>query len=346
MRRFALLSVVLSIGCSLDTTGSATDIEQLADSGDITADTSTSPGDDSSTPDTGSSETEPLDSTTDDTGTPPADTGTPPTDTGTPPPMDTGGCDTSACGDPGGAKRLALVDRSKACPAGFIQTDFVEDKGGDACSCACNLAAMPFCPGNGDIATKFGAGGCGSTGLTLHPSGTDVCTGIGMGGNLAAWFSGTAPSPIGGACGPMANTNKGAITRQLRLCEPISGTCAAPICAAPFTECIETAGTCPAGYPNPRSVGYDISVICPSCTCSLDAGSCTGSLTLFNNGSCGMKVATLAVDGTCVETMHAGDGVNSYKYKPDAVKGASCGSSFTSSPGTRSTVGARNLCCR
>jgi hypothetical protein len=362
MRRFAAVSLVLaacSVGCSLDTTGSSPDIEAFDDSGTTLADSAIFPGDDSTVPDSDLPESEPFDSTMTDTGTPPVDTGMPPVDTGMPPvdsgpvdtgmpPVDTGPtCDTTGCADPMGAKRVALVDRSKACPPGFNQTDVVEDKGGDACSCGCGLT-NPTCPGAGDVPTKFGdSAACASVGATIHPTGTDVCVALPMGGgNLAAYFGATPIPPTGGACSATSMMNKPAITNALRLCEPLASTCVKPICGGAFTECIEVAGSCPTAYPNARTVGGDISLACPTCDCTLDRGTCSATIQFFGTNACGSKLGDFAADDSCFASMHGGDNVKSYKYHPNAPKGAGCAPSFTSSPGTRSVTSARNLCCR
>jgi hypothetical protein len=365
MRRFVLLSIVLSAAataCSLDTSGSAPDIEAFDDSGATLSDSAIFPGDDATTPDvdvpdegfdttitdTGVDTDMPIDTGTPDTGTP--DTGTP--DTGTP---DTGmpdtgpTCDTTMCADPMGAKRVALVDRTKACPPGFVQTDVVEDKGGDACTCSCGIT-NPTCPGTGDLKTKYGTtGSCeGGAGLTLNPGGTDVCTGLGTasGGSLASYFGADAPAPVGGACGANPMSNKGAIVNPLRLCEALASTCEKPICGGAFTECIETAGSCPTAYPNARTVGGDIALACPACSCTLDRGACSGTIQFFANPTCGMKVGDFDADGGCAASDHGGETVKSFKYHPGMVKGQSCTPSFATSPGTRSVIGPRTLCCR
>jgi hypothetical protein len=374
MRRFAFvtLSIVLSAatstGCSLDTSGSAPEIEGIDDSGEPFSDSSIFPGDDSSTTD-GDIPDEGFDTTITDTGTPvdtgmppvdtgmpPVDTGMPPVDTGMPPvdtgmpPVDTGPtCDTTGCADPMGAKRVALIDRSKMCPPGFSQTDVVEDKGGDACTCGCGIT-NPVCPGAGEIQTKYGdSAACAGTGaLKIYPTGTDVCTGLGLsgGGNLAAFFGADAPPPVGGACSATGGSNKPGIVNQLRLCEATGGTCEKPICGAAFTECIEVAGSCPTAYPNARTVGADISLVCPTCSCTLDRGTCTGNIQFFGSPTCGSKVGDFNADGGCSASGHSGENVKSFKYHPDAVKGQSCDPSYTSSPGTRSVIAPRNLCCR
>lgn len=348
MRWQVLLFAGLLAGC-LETAGSADEPSNLvgdADDVDAIADidnTTTNPPEsgaidsstlDSTPVDTGTLETDTVDTGTLDTGKP--DTGKP----DTPPP-----CDESKCGTvPAGAKHFGLVDRSTACPPGYTQTDVVEASATDGCSCSCAVGAKPTCPGNGAIATAYGgSAACGSTGSLLTSVGTDVCANLGFTGSLDKFFKGTPPAPIGGTCNVTPKTDKPAVTRNRRLCEPKAGTCAAPICNTPFLECVETTGACPVGFPNPRTVGSDFVLTCPACTCGL-AASCSGTLTLYKDADCKGPTTALAVDGTCV-TASDGTNVSSFKYAPKPAV-ASCSTSFTTAPGTRSFIAARQLCCR
>lgn len=347
MRWQVLLFAGLLAGC-LETAGSADEPSNFgdADEVDATGDASlndsavdSASSDDTKLVDTGAIDSSPGDSGALDTG--PLDTG--PLDTGTPdtPPP----CDESKCGVvPGGAKHYGLVDRSTPCPAGYTQTDVVEASGTDGCTCSCAIGAKPTCPGNGTIPTAYGGTAtCGSTGSLLTSAGTDVCANLGFTGSLDKFFKGTPPAPLGGTCTVTPKTDKPAVTRNRRLCEPKAGTCAAPICNTPFVECVETTGACPTGFPNARTVGSDFVLTCPACTCGVTA-SCSGTLTLYKDADCKGPTTALAVDGSCV-TAADGTNVSSFKYAPKPAV-ASCSTSFTTAPGTRSFIAARQLCCR
>lgn len=362
-RRVAPLLAALASACSLDAVGTAVDdplgetgVQPDADVSDVSVDATIAedtrgedaadadgPGDDGSIPDTWSPDTLVPDTGTPDTLVP--DTGTP--DTGTP---DTGApdaCSLAACGAaPSGAKRVALVDRTIACPPGFTTTDVLEAKAGDGCGCSCSVSSSPTCPGAGVIPTKYGTtSACASTGATLTSAGSGTCSSLGFSGTLSAWFSATAPGPVGGACASTPTTDKNAVSRPRRLCEPTLGACAGDTCKTPFTECIEIAGACPAAFPNARTVGTDVIVTCPACTCSVSA-SCKGEVTLYGNGGCGGSGTTLAVDGTCVSVPSSAGSVSTFKYTPDPPGAVACAASYTTAPGTRTFVSQRNLCCR
>ncbi len=256
-------------------------------------------------------------------------------------------CSVTACGAlPAGAKRVALVDRTVACPPGFTATDVVEARDGNGCTCGCALSTSPTCPGAGAIATKYGTtAACGSTGATITSTASGTCTSLGFSGSLSSFFQATAPAPVGGACTASPTSDKAAVTRPRRLCEPGPTACAGDMCKTPFTECIEVTGACPATFPNVRTVGTDVILTCPACTCGTSA-TCTGKLTFYGNAGCGGGGTTLAVNGTCVSVPSSADSVSSFKYAPDAPTGASCTKSFDAAPGTRTFVGQRNLCCR
>jgi hypothetical protein len=258
-------------------------------------------------------------------------------------------CDTTACGalPMATVKRVALVDRGVACPAGFTSTDVVEGTAGDGCACACTLGA-PACPGAGAIPTFYSADtSCGTTGTSINSVGSGTCSTVGGGGgSLSTYFKATAPAATGGSCVAVPTNNPSAVARQRKLCEPNSGTCVAPICGSPYLECIEVAGTCPAQFPNRQTIGTSVSVTgCPACTCTLTRGSCTGNISFYGT-SCTGTPTTLPVDGTCA-LVPAGSGtIFSFKYTPNAVTGASCAPSYPTAPGTRTFAGQRNLCCK
>lgn len=260
------------------------------------------------------------------------------------PPVDA--CTESACGSPlpTGAKRMALVDRAIACPAGFKSTDVYEATSGNGCGCSCATTTQPTCPATGGLVTAYGDGGsCGSAGLTLSPLGSGTCTALGTSGTTHTNFKGTAPPGYGGTCSTTPVVDKNAVARPRRLCEPLPGTCAGPMCGAPFDECIEWGGTCPTNFPNARTIGNDVTLSCPYCGCSVTP-ICTGQLTLFGGTTCtGTAVTKVAVNNTCVSS--AVGSVGSYQYVPDAA-GSTCSPTFNYAAGTRTMVVQRNLCCR
>lgn len=345
------LCLALCSACSLASEGTGGVDEALDDSGATFSD-STSTLDDSTTPiDTGEEpDSAPLSETSaPDTSTPPPDTKPPPSDTTPPPdtapPIDMGPvCSEATCGAlPAGAKRIALADPGTACPPGFKGTDLVEIKEGDACTCNCTLTS-PTCPGTGEMKTYYSSGSsCGTTGTSLYPGGSGTCTNLAGGGSLSNYFKATAPGPLGGGCPPSLKTDTSAVSRPRRVCEPLTG-CAGDICKSPYVECVEGVA-CGGAFPNARTIVSALSATCPSCTCGFSPGTCSGSVTFYDNGSCSGTSVTLAVNNTCV-AVGSSPSISSYKYTTSAVSGASCTPSYTTARGTLNPVAARNLCCR
>ena len=342
-----VIASVLAAGCSLDTSGASSDVPLGDTGGDSTigfgdGGLDTAPAFDTRPNETAIDSFVGVDSiVATDSG---AETITTP-DTGPESPT----CDTTACATPpAGAKRLALVDRSVACPTGFKQTDVVEAKSGDGCGCSCTLTA-PTCAAKIDLPTAYSDdGSCGNVGATLHPVTSGTCVDLGFTGNLHSDFSATPPAPTGGSCAKSGTSDATAITAQKRICEPMAGACFGDVCGGAFDECIETAGACPSAYPNPHTIGTSVGVTCPPCNCTLTAGTCTGTVDFFS-GACaggsgtGTKI-TLAANGTCVAA--STKSVQSYDYVPNPVGGAGCTPSYTTDPGTPTIGGPRTLCCR
>jgi hypothetical protein len=368
-----LASVAILSGCGIDPGGTGED-QFVTDSGDdgstdtviISGDTTVvdsgvpddttvldSGGGDTSVVDSGGGDTTVVDSGGTDTtvvdsggtDTTVADT----TDSAVPPdttlPPDTAdACVESACGAlPSGAKRMALVDRTVACPAGFTSTDVVEAKPGDACACSAALTS-PTCPGKGSIATWYSGGaGCGSSGTTITSSGTGAC--MGLGGTLSNYFKATPPGPTGGGCPTTVTPDKTVVSSAKRLCEATA--CAGAICGtSPFLECVEGGGACGGAFPNAHTIGTDLSVTCPACSSALTSGTCTGTLDFYTGSGCTGTMTAYPVDGTCV-AVTGSKSVATFTYTPSAVTGASCGApTYTKAPGTPVFTGTRNLCCR
>jgi len=328
----------IATGCSLDAGGTADNgLDGSAGDSSVAIDSEPHDGifvvDDTATP-------------TED-GTPPPDS-TPPPDTA--PPLDTAPpCDESTCGAlPAGAKRVALVDRSVACPAGFDSTDIVEETGGNGCGCSCSVTGAPICPGAGAVSSSRGDVACDTTGPTFYSVGSSVCSGFGTMYSMPTYYSMRPPAAIGGSCGAAPTMDSAAVSRPRRICEPRAGTCASPICASPFVECIEIAGSCPSAFPNARRIGSIATVTCPACTCTMSAVGCTGTLTLYDADCAGTRVASLRADGSCVlaPTGSIGTTYSHFKYAPNPAPAATCSPSYSTAPGTRTVAGERNLCCR
>src|SRR5205085_10975704 len=121
---------------------------------------------------------------------------------------------------PAAAKRIAIVDRTTACPTGFKQTDVLEVKPGDVCGCSCGMT-VPTCPGAGEVKTFYSnmSTTCGTTGVSFYPTGAGTCTNFTGGVGLGNYFKATPLNPpTGGFCSAMPTVaDKASMSNPRRL---------------------------------------------------------------------------------------------------------------------------------
>jgi hypothetical protein len=100
---------------------------------------------------------------------------------------------------------------------------------------------------------------------------------------------------------------------------------------------------CPTGFPFKHTAGTVVADGrgCSSCTCVLNAGTCGGTMTLYDDPICTKNAAPVAVDGAC----HAVGKKNfkTYVYTPQST--ASCTGSSVSATGSAAFSDTRTICC-
>jgi hypothetical protein len=345
MRSGALVVLACLGGCSLSSEGLGTDDPITSDSGAGAVDSGvvlddTTMADDTATIDSGAPPV--IDSAKPDTA-PPPDTAKP----DTAPPPDTGPpCDETSCGaNPTGAKRIGLGDRLIACPPGFVTTDIMEVRDGDACTCTCATTVPPSCPGTGSIPTWYsdGTATCATAAASVTSVGNTLCSSTGGPGMLHKYFRATPIPPMAGTCATNVFADKSAASRPRRMCE--AAACAAPICTGtPWIECIEAA-TCGGAFPTQHLVGTDVGVTCPTCGCDT-TGTCSATMTFYANGDCTGGTSSVLVNDAC-GTVPAGGPptVNSFRYAA-VLSSSACSPAYMKSKGAPVITGQRSLCCR
>jgi hypothetical protein len=94
-------------------------------------------------------------------------------------------------------------------------------------------------------------------------------------------------------------------------CTALDKVCVPAAPGPEFKQCILLSGSlpdlpCPSSYPNQSIFYQDLLPVCTPCTCAAPTGStCTGSISIFQNGMCGAPLgAPASIDATgptCVD---------------------------------------------
>lgn len=259
---------------------------------------------------------------------------------------------------PNGWLWTAYAAKRPACASGYTApTDVEEGIVAPPATCGCGCATSnPSCTtGNLTVtAGTSGGNGCEDQANQLEPA-TGGCQDLTPAINSNNWsFNVKGPTPSGGSCTPAATTNKGPVSfgfdgRTCALTANVGGGCAgSDVCvakAAPFSICVVKLGDalCPSGFPFKHTVGTVVTDGrgCSSCSCTLAAGTCGGTMTLYDDPNCTKNATPIAVDGAC----HAAPKKNlkTYVYAPQTT--ASCTSSQVSATGSATFVDARTICC-
>lgn len=259
-------------------------------------------------------------------------------------------CDAS-CAPAGFTPVLFALDRSTKCPASTTTLDLAADPGAapaSACPCDCTVTTQPTClpatvtheiqtVADGGLACTVGGnpltfdGGCLSEpGFNIH----------------LAW-QGDPYAPIdAGTCTSNVTSNAGNVpSTASRLC--IDSTCAST-CAAQgnFKACVYASGdvACPTGYTQTHHAGT-VGVTCGACSaCAVNGGLCEGTISIYSDFSCALKIIDVSQDGGCASTGNGnGQTANSLKYTP-LVAGLAC-TPGKSSGGTVSLGSEITVCC-
>jgi hypothetical protein len=227
-------------------------------------------------------------------------------------------CDPATCAlpaPPAGWELILLgASRADACPTGFDTAEAIENPvaGADACACAACVKTGTTCS-TGSITTKTdnGGGACGTTSSALDALGGACKNGGGAFGQDDVVF---APAPVKGTCTSVASpVPANVVSQPLRLCTRAASGCVGAACGAPpsMKACIATTGdvACPSG--TKHLVAADVTLACPSCSCSIAAATCGGALDFYPQQDCAGTPVTLT-SGVCKAT---GGGFQSYKWK-------------------------------
>ncbi len=243
-----------------------------------------------------------------------------------------------------------------SCAMGYgMPKDVEEGINAAAASCGCGCTTTsPSCRTNNLTITAGGNNTCDDVANQTRPSAAG-CNATNpnftTGGDS---ISVTGPAPSGGSCAANPSKSVPAVTyqNQGRTCTyagMLGGGCANnAVCApkaAPFTSCVSMNGmnACPNGFSVQHFAGTMITDTrgCSACSCSFNAGACTGSITFYNAGNCTSSTATIAVDGAC----HAvtDNTWRGYQYTP--TNNASCAASAVNSTGSVTFSDLQTVCC-
>jgi hypothetical protein len=225
-----------------------------------------------------------------------------------------------------------------------------------SCTCGCTTTKPTCATGNLTVT----AGNSGSNGCQDQANQSEGAQGgcQGLSPSVVvdnSWkVNATAPSPSGGSCaaspsGSPAPVSYGSAGRTCALTGNLGAGCGgSDVCApkaAPFTMCVAQTGdvACPAGFPAKHLTGSIVADTrsCSPCTCSLNAGACGGTLTLYGDNSCSQNAFDVVVDGTCQHVpSHSYRG---YTYAP--LSTAFCMSSVVTATGSAAFTDTQTVCC-
>jgi hypothetical protein len=242
-----------------------------------------------------------------------------------------------------------------ATPGGVGTVD-APDATCSACSCGNVTGASCGVPG----VSFWASNGCGSSLGTVTPPAADVCQPVSVGVDASSMGAdvpvqpGTCPASGGAATIPEASYEQEAL-----LCEGAEegAGCADPtsVCVRPpvypFHQSIcivrNANHTCPSGPYTERTVVYQTLLDtrdCTVCSCSVPTGvSCTGTTTLFSDGSCSSSTATVPHDGSsCVSHPTTG----SMRFTIDSgPSGGSCTTGGGAPTGSATGTDPLTVCC-
>ncbi len=255
-------------------------------------------------------------------------------------------CSPPSCNLPTAPAGWQLVlygtSRGDACPIGFDTTDPIESPvaSANACACAACVKTGTTCS-TGSIATKTdnGGGACGTSSSTLDGN-NGGCQNTG--GNFGQDDLVLAPTAVKGTCTSAGTPVPANVTSQpLRLCTPQASTCSSGACGVPASmkACIATTGdvACPSG--TKHVVGSGVSLVCPSCGCTISSATCGGGMDFYPQSNCNGTSVTLT-SGVCKQT---GGTFQSFKWK--GIVAAEVCTTTPVAPTTTTLTAVQTVCC-
>ncbi len=256
-------------------------------------------------------------------------------------------------------------NQSTPCPAESTTYDVYEGPtaSASACGCGCSLTSQPACPGgsNESISVYFDNNinhtplTCGSKGTALSmASGCNTDPFMGP-GYLALDLALTPPAATGGTCAASGVAAAGNVTYAAmdRVCAPMTLPCNGDECHPSFPSgyqvCIIEGGvqSCPgAPFTQQHIVGGAATYTCSdsSCSCSVVAGTCTGTVTYYSNAGCTGTGTPVAADGQCHDPMFTSDTQPSYEYAAKPLT-PSCTAGGTSAAQNVGVASPYTVCC-
>lgn len=241
----------------------------------------------------------------------------------------------------------------EACSGAFPNqgpSGFLLDAPTNPCGCACSLPNNQLCQSELALYPTNDCSGPAVT-VTLQPNG---CAPIAVTSGSAVALR----APVSGTCAPDATVSLPAST-PIASCasEGIGGGCPPSNACLPqvptnSTECVhrdgDFAGDCPAPFLT-RLLLYteepSRSCVNGDCACgAAQGGSCTGSVTAFDDPACGSGSHALTSSGECEPISPLGSPIQAARYTGGTASGSSCDPAPTTSPLDFGEV--KTLCCR
>jgi hypothetical protein len=253
-------------------------------------------------------------------------------------------------------------DQRAACATGFnTPTDVQEGINAPAATCGCGCTTTnPSCVVGNLSITAGGNGACNDVTAQSRPAAAG-CNALNPQFTTSGdQISVTGPAPNGGSCTANPTKTLPNVTYQHQ-----GRTCAYPgitgagcmggnVCAPKATAstdggappaCVSQGGmqACPGGFPVQHLVGSMLvdTRDCSACTCTFNAGTCTGTATFYTDNGCTQNAQNVAVDAVC-------HGVSDrtwrrYRYTPQTA--ASCTPSSVNATGTVAFGDIKTVCC-
>jgi hypothetical protein len=254
-------------------------------------------------------------------------------------------CVADACTLPATGSGVELVlfgDRATGCPAGYDQSDVVEDPTPQAGACACGTCTKSASCNSGSIPSYYdnGGGTCGSSGATLDVNNGNCLNFSGTFGTNAEIGATTATGATCSVGASISNKANVAVTAG-RICKIQASTCVATACVPPATmkACTVRAGdvACGGGETK-RLVADDFTMTCATCTCSATA-TCSGTMSFYPSSGCTGTPKVLTT-GVCTNTN--GASIGSTKWVGTAT--TTCNLSSAPAPGI-TLSNTKTVCC-
>jgi hypothetical protein len=225
------------------------------------------------------------------------------------------------------------------------------------------LTSQPTCPPG--IAVHYDNSGnksCGTAGTPATMADQSACnTDLYMGSGLPLGISYknlqlqyTPNSATGGACSFSAAQDSSAVNYSAHdlVCVPTTEPCTGNQCTPSFGSqlkvCVAMTGvqSCPgAPFTVSHTVGGAATFTCTNnCSCSVDAGACTGTVKLYTAAGCMGTELDIPADNVCTDSGATSDTYASYAYAPNPLV-SSCTSGGSSAAQNLALTNVGTICC-